>query len=94
MVEQLQELNDNIKKLHSNNEISREECSKKNDAALKSLIKHITPTLSDDKVCEMVFFEHNFFKSTNKLLSSFEIRFGLIINIYLYMKFCFTPFSN
>lgn len=62
MVDQLQQLNANLQeKLHSDkNGIVRGEFSMKNDAALKSLIKHITPSPSDDKVCKMNFFRLNF----------------------------------
>lgn len=51
MIEQLQQLNTNLQqKMHSNNGIDSGELRQNNEAALKSLVKHITPTLSDDKV--------------------------------------------
>lgn len=62
MVEQLQQLNANIQeKVHSNNnEQYTHELGLKNDAALKSLIKHTTTTLSEDKVFKIMFFGFHF----------------------------------
>lgn len=56
MVEQLQQLNTTLQeKMHSNNGIFSEELAHKNKVALSSLIKHITPSLSDDKVIRIIF---------------------------------------
>lgn len=51
MVAQLQQLNTNLQeKMHLNNGINSEKLRQKNEAALTKIVKHITPTLSDDKV--------------------------------------------
>lgn len=57
---QLQELNLILQeKLYSSDNLVSAESVSKNKKALKSLIKHITPTLSDDKVCRILLLIHS-----------------------------------